>query len=172
MLKKLNSSPWMFINLNPHKSLPLFVTLGIFLGIAQIVAHRYYGSNLGSNLLIARLQFYSLTLASIFTLIARLLAEGLCLRREKSSVSALINHVIEPVSRRTAECAFAAASTVAGFTIVVAISGAYLHAIYFWLFSIYLLSLGEVAVNPLLQGKQSEAFWPATGVIIGLPLGM
>jgi hypothetical protein len=54
----------------------------------------------------------------------------------------------------------------------VALSGAYFHALFFLLFSLYLLSLGEAAVNPLLKGKQSKAFFPALGVMAGLPLDM
>ena len=175
MSKQACGSAWMFINRNLRRNaLYCCMLAGIFLGVAQIVGHRYYSANWVSDLLIARLQFDSLGWAVIFTLTARLLVEGAEKRcgRKKPCLITFIDHMIEIVSRRAAGLALAAASTLAGYTIVVALSGAYFHALFFLLCSLYLLSLGEAAVNPLLKGKQSEAFFPALGVMAGLPLGM
>ena len=175
MSKPACGSAWMFINRNLRRNaLYCCMLAGIFLGVAQIVGHRYYSANWASDLLIARLQFDSLGWAVIFTLTARLLVEGAEKRcgRKKPCLITFIDHMIEIVSRRAAGLALAAASTLAGYTIVVALSGADFRALFFLLFSLYLLSLGEAAVNPLLKGKQSEAFFPALGVMAGLPLGM
>ena len=178
MSKPACGSAWMFINRNLRRNaLYCYMLAGIFLGVAQIVSHRYYSANWASDLLIARLQLDSLGWAFIFTLTARLLGllvEGSEKRcgRKKPCLITFIDHVIEIVSRRAAGLALAAASTLAGYTIVVALSGAYFHALFFLLFSLYLLSLGEAAVNPLLKGKQSKAFFPALGVMAGLPLDM
>ena len=173
MLKRPCSSPWMFMSRYLRKKSTLWsVILGAFFAVCQIVDHHLYGGDLGSNMLIARLQFDSLALAVIFLFIAKLLVEGLCARWKMPCMNALVNHLVHYVSRRIAEFVSIAVSTVAGFTIVVAISGAYLHACMCLLFCIYLLSLGETATNPLLRGTQSRTFWPAMGVIIGLPFGM
>lgn len=175
MSKPACGSAWMFINRNLRRNaLYCCMLAGIFLGVAQIVGHRYYSENWASDLLIARLQFDSLGWAVIFTLTARLRVEGSEKRcgRKKPCLITFIDHMIEIVSRRAAGLALAAASTLAGYTIVVALPGAYFRALFFLLFSLYLLSLGEAAVNLLLKGKQSEAFFPALGVMAGLPLGM
>lgn len=175
MSKQACGSAWMFINRNLRRNaLHCYMLAGIFIGVAQIVSHRYYSANWASDLLIARLQLDSLGWAVIFTLTARLLVEGSEKRcgRKKPCLITFIDHMIEVVFRRAAGLALAAASTLAGYTIVVALSGADFRALFFLLFSLYLLSLGEAAVNPMLKGKQSKAFFPALGVVAGWPLGM
>ena len=105
MSKLACGSAWMFINRNLRRNaLYCYMLAGIFIGVAQIVGHRYYSANWAIDLLIARLQFDSLGWAVIFTLTVRLWVEGAEKRcgRKKSCLITFIDHVIEIVSRRAA----------------------------------------------------------------------
>jgi len=77
----------------------------------------------------------------------------------------LVAHVIS----RTVGFASVGASIVFGFAISAAIAGAYLHAGMFLLFCIYLVSLAEVAANPLIGNGCSKTYRVAWAVIIALP---
>jgi hypothetical protein len=81
------------------------------------------------------------------------------------------NILLAHISERAVAFASVAASVVLGFTITAACSGALVHAAVFLIFSTYLISLAEIAANPLLGPGQSKTHAAAIGVVIGFPFG-
>lgn len=168
ILKELRTTPWMLVSGELRKDAPFFVTVGMLCGMVQVVGYRYFDkANWGSKLLEEHIAFNSLLLTVMFLWFAKGLAEWLCAKREMPRTKGLIAHI----SSRAVAFASVAASVVAGFAITAAISSAYFHASMFLLFCAYLVSLAEIAANPLFGVGQSKAYALAMGVVIGLPLG-
>lgn len=169
MLKESSNRSWMLISRDLCKDAPFFTMLGVFSALIQVWGHRYAGSNWGSELLVEHIPFNSLILLILFLFIARFLTKGVYAKREMPRMKALINHV----SQRAVVFASVSASTMAGFTLTAAFFQAGCRPImmFSW-FCIYLVSLGEIAANPLIKGEHSKTFWLAMAIVIGTYLGI
>ena len=166
-MKESRTTPWMRVSGELRKDAPFFMTVGLLCGIVQDVGYRYFDkANWGSDLLQEHIAFNSMLLAVMFLWTAKGLLEWQSGKREMKGVQKLVDHVMA----RTVGFASVGASVVFGFGIAVTISGAYMHASISLLFCIYLVSVAEVAANPLLGKGHSKTYLGAMAVIVALPI--
>lgn len=144
--------------------------IGILCGLVKVIGvigYRYFNkANWGGELLQEHIAFYPLLMATMFLLIARGLIQWMSKRWEMSYARLLKAHV----GNRTIALASVAASVVLGFAIVLALSGAYAQVWLFFLFFLWLVSLAEIAANPLNRSGQSKTYLAAMTFVGSLPL--
>lgn len=153
VLKESRTAPWMLVSCELRKDAPFFVVVGLLCGIVQDVSYRYFDkANWGSDLLQEHIAFNSMLLAVIFLWALKGLLEWQRAKREMKGMQKLVEHV----EARTVGFASVGTSVVFGFGIVVAYSGAYMYASISLLFCLYLMSVAEVAANPLPWTKKAD----------------
>ncbi|WP_439628265.1 hypothetical protein [Shinella sp.] len=165
-MKEKESRPWMLAGGELRKDAPFFAAVGLLFGVLQYVGYIYFDkANWGGNLLLEHIPFYSLFIANLFLWLTKGIWEWQRTKREMRRMEALIAHV----SFRAVSFASVSASVVFGFAMAPALWGAYWHACMFLFCGIYLLSLAEIAANPLLGKGRSRTCLPAMLVIITIP---
>lgn len=165
-MRESNHGPWMHAGGDLRKDAPFFASVGLSFGLLQYVGYNYFDkANWGGDLLFEHIPFYSLFLATMFLWFAKGLWEWQRGKREMKRMEALIAHV----AARTVGFASASASVVFGFAMALMLWGAYWHACMFLFCAIYLMSIAEIAANPLFGKGCSRTYFAAMAVIITIP---
>ncbi|BEH19468.1 hypothetical protein GTC3P0254_00810 [Burkholderia pseudomallei] len=161
---------WLLTSDDIRKDAPFFGTLGVLIGVAQLVGFRcFHKADWGTKLLFEHIVFDTLIVALIVVWLARIPTEWLRIERKREFP--MLDKLIAHVARRAASFAVTAASVVAGVAAVAALSGSPVHAVKFAFFCAYLLSIGEAVLNPLIAPGQSRLNGVAKALLIGMPLG-
>lgn len=161
---------WLLTSGDIRKDAPFFGTLGVLIGVAQLVGFRcFHTADWGTKLLFEHIVFDTLVVALIVVWLARIPTEWLRIERKREFP--MLDKLIAHVARRAASFAVTAASVVAGVAAVAVLSGSPVHAVKFAFFCAYLLSIGEAVLNPLIAPGQSRLNGVAKALLIGMPLG-
>lgn len=160
-LENPRTTPWLITGGELRNDAPFFIPLGLIFGITQFIGYRHFNkASWGNDLVLEHIPFNTLLLL----VIALWIAKWLTARFDIQWARRMIHHV----SSRAVSFASVSATTMFGFTIVTALSGAYVHALVFLVFCMYLASLSEIAANPLWG--HSKAYGAALAVVIMLPI--
>ena len=169
-VQKAKLQPWFRVTTDLRKDGPFFGVFGLICGFVQIGGYRYFDkAEWGGELLQEHIAFDSLLLITMLLWLARGLTEWLTIRWTMSCTKAVI--LIEHVAGRVVAFGSAAAWSVIGFAVSVAISGAYGYAIIFAVAALYFVAIAEVAANPfpLPQAELSRGYDLAVSMAIVTP---
>lgn len=158
-------TPWTFAAKDFANDFPFFGAVGFICGVVQWVGYRYFDkSNAGTDLLVEHIPYDSLVLTVLFLWFAKAGVEKMCAKRDWPRLRALLAHI----SLRAVAFASVSAAAIAGFGLAAATFGDYKYALSFWVFSLYFLSLAEIAANPFWGPNHSKAYGLALFLLVSI----